>query len=155
MRKLKFKIKLISLALSIVLCFGFIFTLGDFSKTAFAETSSEVNNDNAEAAKFETVISYEDILQEYYQQTIEAMAEYNIEMPYSFEEFCDGYYMLGMDLQSYCDFLVAEANGTICMADYEISPMSSSDDEDYIIKGDTANPNSSNFDPEITPSSAL
>lgn len=46
MRKLKFKIKLISLALSIVLCFGFIFTLGDFSKTAFAETSSEVNNDN-------------------------------------------------------------------------------------------------------------
>lgn len=156
MKNTNIKIKLVSVSLSIVLCIGLIFTLCSFSKTAYAQTTeSEVENDSAETTNFETVISYRDIFQGYYQQTVEAMAEYNIEMPYSFEEFCDGYYMLEMDLQSYCDFLVAEANGTICMADYEISPMSSSDDEDYIIKGETANPNSSNFDPEITPSSAL
>ena len=155
MKKSNIRIKLVSLSLSIILCFGLIFTLCGFSQTAFAQTTdSELRNDSAETTSFETVVSYKDIFQEYYQQTIEAMAGYNIEMPYNFEEFCDGYYKLGMDLQSYCDFLVAEANGTICMADYEISPMNSSNDEDYIIKGDTANPDSPNFDPEITPSSA-
>lgn len=156
MKKSNFKVQFISLSLSVALCFGLIFTLCGFSQTAYAQTTDpEVENDNAETANFETVVSYEDIFRGYYRQTTEAMAEYNIEMPYSFEEFCDGYYMLGMDIQSYCDFLVAEANGTICMADYEISPRSSSGDADYIIKGGTSDPDSSNFDPEITPSSAL
>ncbi len=155
MQKFNFKLKLISLPLTIVLCFSLIFTLSGFSMSAAAETTgTEIEETSLESSNFETVVSYEDIFQEYYQQTVNAMAEYDIEMPYSFEEFCDGYYELGMDLSSYCDFLVAEANGTICMADYEVSTMSSKD-EDYIIKGDTANPNSSKFDPDITPSDAF
>jgi len=151
MKKINFKMKLISLSLTLVLSFSLIFTLFSVSNSAFAETTEpEVEETLYDSSNFETVVSYEDIFQEYYQKTVDAMAEYNIEMPYTFEEFCDGYYELGLDLESYCDFLVAEANGTICMADYQVSTLSSKD-EDYIIKGDTANPNSSKFDPASTP----
>ncbi len=138
--------------MSTLLCISFM----ESAVSARAETTGiELEETLLESSNCEKVVSYEDIFQEYYQQTVNAMAEYDIEMPYSFEEFCDGYYQLGMDLSSYCDFLVAEANGTICMADYEVSTESSSDDEDYIIKGDTSNPSSSKFDPDITPSDAF
>jgi hypothetical protein len=63
--------------------------------------------------------------------------------------------MFDLDIQSYTDLLVAEAFGYINMSDYETSTVSSSDDEDYIIKGETSNRNSSNFDPDITPASAI
>lgn len=155
MQKLNFKWKLISMPLIMVLCFGLIFMLSGFSESAYAETAeTKIEETAVDSSNFETVASYEDIFQEYYMQTVDAMAEYNIEMPYSFDEFCDGYYRLGMDIGSYCDFLVAEANGTICMADYDVSTMSSKD-EDYIIKGDTNKPGSPYFDPDITPSDAF
>ena len=157
MKNLNFKINLMLFALIIVLSFGLLIAFCGLSTSSVSaeavETEIVKNLDNS--SNFEKVISYEDIFREYYQKTTDMMAEYNIDMPYNYEEFCDGYYKFGMDLNNYCNFLVAEANGSICMADYEISPMSSSDDEDYIIKGDTSNPSSPNFDPAITPSSAL
>lgn len=104
----------------------------------------------------EVVVSYVDLFRQYYDQMELRMSEGDIENPYTFEEFCDGYYQFDLELQEYTDLLVDEAYGIICMADYEVSTLSdTSGDEFYIIKGDTANPSSSNFDPEVTPSTAF
>ena len=156
MKKSYLKVKVISLSLSFFLTFVVFFMYGNSTKSVLASTPETQKDESVfDSSNYETVLSYEKIFQVYYRQTVEAMAEYNIEMPYSYEEFCDGYYKFDTNLNSYCDFLVAEANGTICMADYEVSQISFSEDADYIIKGDTANRESPNFNPEITPSSAL
>lgn len=130
---------------------------------ASAETQEEntpqtVANEMGESLLTDTVFSYMDVFEAYYQQATDRLAEGNIEMPYTFEEFCNGYYTFNMEIQAYTDLLVDEAYGRVSMAEYEISLTSSalpSADEDYIIKGDTANPNSSSFDPATTPYTAI
>lgn len=122
------------------------------TQTILAE---EIDTTYPEQEEYQTVVSYKDVFEVYYRQASERLSDGNIEMPYTFEEFCDGYYTFNMEIQAYTDLIVDEAYGRVSMTEYEISTMSSSVDEYYIIKGDTSNPKSSNFDPEITPSSAL
>lgn len=149
-----------------LLTFAAVLLLSMFSITGFAfcpsvrEGARAVSRESAQektaqhsATETQTVLSYKDVFASYYRQAEERMAEGGIEMPYTFDEFCDGYYELGMDIQDYTDLLVNEAFGLINMSDYEPEEFSSKD-EDYII-GKISKPNTSEFDPEITPASAF
>ncbi|MCD8202622.1 MAG: hypothetical protein LUD48_03145, partial [Prevotella sp.] len=119
------------------------------SSVCVDDEMSGVYPDNAE-----TVISYKDVFRAYYNQAEERMNEGNIEIPYSFDEFCDGYYMFDMDIQEYTDFLVDEAYGYIDVSEYvrdsQISTLASSSSSsvaDYILKFDASPTN----EPDIIP----
>lgn len=143
-------------------------TFHELSVNASAETqevttqtvlAEETDTAYVEQEEYQTVVSYMDVFEAYYRQASERLSDGNIEMPYTFEEFCDGYYTFNMEIQAYTDLIVDEAYGRVSMVEYEVSLASSalpSSDEDYIIKGDTADPNiTASFDPETTPYDAI
>lgn len=130
------------------------------SESAMAETTANNNNEqrsvtSLDSLQAETGISYIDVFQEYYLQVSDRLASGGIEMPYSFDEFCSGYYKSDMGIQEYADTMVCEAYGINNISEYEIELMSSSDDEKYILKGGISDPDSSSFDPYTTPASAF
>lgn len=153
-------------SLSVVISLGS--TFHEVSINASAETqeattqtvlAEETDTAYVEQEEYQTVVSYMDVFEAYYQQASERLSDGNIEMPYTFEEFCDGYYTFNMEIQAYTDLIVDEAYGRVSMVEYEVSLAASalpSADEDYIIKGDTADPNiPASFDPGTTPYAAI
>lgn len=101
------------------------------------------------------VLSYTDVFRNYFEVTEEKMKEANKELKLSFNEFCSGYYASGLNLEEY----VGTFTGEFIEPEYDFSrplPLkaSTSSDEKYILKG-INDPNSSSFNPSVTPSSAF
>lgn len=108
--------------------------------------------------KTKVVVSYNDIFSNYYQQLSDSMLENSIENPYTYDEYKNGFYTLNMEKDDYNNFLLLEAKGLINMSDYDTNLSSSSSscsDANYILKGDISNPDSTDFNPNITPTSAF
>lgn len=106
--------------------------------------------------KARVVFSYEDIFSNYYQKFSDSMLKNDIENPYTYDEYKNGFYTFNMNIDDYNDFLLSEAKGLINISDYETNTTSSSSyDADYILKGDISNPDSTDFNPNITPTTAF
>lgn len=149
------------IASATVLCLFVIAMMGITFRPSIAEagimnqksvSAKSVQSDEQET---QTVFSYKDVFASYYRQAEERMADGGIEMPYNLDEFCDGYYKLGMDIREYTDFVVNGAHKTANVLENDIAPLSSIKDEKYILKGDISDPNSINFDPDVTPEGAF
>ncbi|MCI9404288.1 MAG: hypothetical protein HFJ21_02480 [Clostridia bacterium] len=150
------------IASATVLCLFVIAMMGITFRPSIAEGARTMSNKSVSAksvrsdeTETQTVFSYKDVFASYYRQAKERMADGGIEMPYTLDEFCDGYYKLGMDIQDYTDFVVNGAHNYAYITENGVSPQSASLEESYILKGNVEKPSSSNFDPDITPVSAF
>ncbi len=121
-------------------------------------TKGEKTEDDLLAGCFENtevVFSYKDILQSYYNQVIDSLCgDADYDETISFDEFCEGYYQVDLNIQDYTTLLINVAQGQINLSDFyatiddgiDITPMSSV--ADYILKN-TYDPEVD--DPDITP----
>ncbi|MCD8294845.1 MAG: hypothetical protein LUE27_06370 [Clostridia bacterium] len=112
----------------------------------------------------EEVLSYLDVFDFYYNQASDEVKAHNLEMPYSFDDFCDGYYESDMDIQEYTDFIVGLIYDSAECSRVQVLPISapgistcsssSSKEVKYILRG-ISKPSEDNFDPPTTPASAF
>lgn len=152
------KIKLITI---VTLCTIMFTLLCIPSLSATVSANAETSNGEKEEKSTTEVISYLDVFENYYDIASERLLENDVEMPFTFEQFCEGYYSHEYDIAHYTEYVVGYAtsyvesystmnNDMIALEPLDSSSGSSgssSGDADYILH--------SYYNYSVTPASAF
>lgn len=130
------------LPIILVAVLSVVTSFGSVSKTSFINASAETIEEQYDEQSTIEVVSYLDVFEDYYDIAKERLLEENIEMPFTFVQFCEGYYSHEYDIMLYTDYVVDYATSYIARYQntyndaiaYDIGPSgSSSSDADYIL----------------------
>lgn len=143
--------QILIIALSVILTISLFIPIMSTSVFASAEELDTTEENQTSTVE---VVSYLDIFENYYEIATNELKENDIEMPFSFEQFCEGYYSHEYDIAVYTNMVIDYSIGYVaeyCSNNSDIillgSSGSSSGDADYILK--------TTVDYSVTPSSAF
>lgn len=146
--------RILIIALSAILTISLFIPIMSTSVVASAEELDTTEKNQPSTVE---VLSYLDIFENYYEIILNELKENDIEMPFSFGQFCEGYYSHEYDIAVYTDMVIDYSieyvakygtdNKDIALLYSSGSSGSSSGDADYILK--------TTVDYSVTPSSAF
>ena len=140
---------LLLVALTMGVCTSLMLSNG--KQTAMAASHEITTLDTAITNNTREVLSYKDIFQKYYDYAGDQLSEVGRSVPFSYEDFCEGYYTHDLSIADYTEMVVEYTinNYDVFSDNNAIVPMdsSSSASADYILTSTT------NYSP--TPSSVF
>ncbi len=141
-------IKFLNKTKKILICMLLLFFIiapNSIQTSAFAESEREYDK------VYQNVFSYKEVFQKYYNDATEQLAEQHINMPITYEEFCEGYYSNEYDIEDYTmyvvEYIITNNDIFLALANKSSDTKSDSLTADYILK--------STEDDNITDSSAF
>ena len=128
------------LAVAFVCCLLFSVFIGLLvtgqNSTAYADVSEKESNNISE--EYVEVYSYEDVFEKYYGQVTNELSDVGIEIPFTYDDFCEGFYSNNLDIATYTNLVVEYTQENLeYFYNTDISlydSSASSPDADYILK---------------------